>query len=210
MLTSLTLSTKDFTLSSNIGATLMQQQVKDEVGGRSYPVLYNYSELNLNVDLTYNINDYLSAGAYIRYDLGNRQVSDIVLRGNGNRTHINFNYNEIWGGPIIKGHYKDVFLGIGYGLISSRNDGFLGLTYENPGFFEGTSDGSTMLTTSSIAWLIQLGGQFKLSENLDLNIMVEYRVRYYDKADGEDIFDGYVVGTQNFTPMIGLSYDFDL
>ena len=68
VLSSILVSAKDFTVSSNIGATLMQQQIKDEVGGQSYPILFNYTELNLNLELRYNINDYLSAGAYYRYD----------------------------------------------------------------------------------------------------------------------------------------------
>ena len=38
---SITLTAKDFTVTSNIGTTMLQQQVKDAVGGRSYPVLYN-------------------------------------------------------------------------------------------------------------------------------------------------------------------------
>lgn len=210
ILASITLTAKDFTVTSNIGTTMLQQQVKDEVGGRSYPVLYNYTELNLNMEVRYNISEYLSAGAYVRYDFGNRQVSDGVLHGNGNRTHINFDYNESWVGPIVKGHYKDVFLGLGYGLLATRNDGFLGITYENPGFFQGSSVGNEVLTTSSIAWLVQLGGKFELSENLDLNLFLEYRVRYYDKVNDLKIKDGYVIGTQNITPMAGISYNFDL
>lgn len=59
---SITLTAKDFTVTSNIGTTMLQQQVKDEVGGRSYPVLYNYTELNLNMEVRYNITEYLSAG----------------------------------------------------------------------------------------------------------------------------------------------------
>ena len=207
---SITLTAKDFTVTSNIGTTMLQQQVKDEVGGRSYPVLYNYTELNLNMEVRYNISEYLSAGAYVRYDFGNRQVSDGVLRGSGSQSRINFDYNESWVGPIIKGHYKDVFLGLGYGLLATRNDGFLGITYENPGFFQGSSVGNEVLTTSSIAWLVQLGGKFDLIENLELNIMVEYRVRYYDKVNELNIKDDYVIGTQNITPMAGISYNFDL
>lgn len=204
LLASITLTAKDFTVSSNIGATLMQQQIKDEVGGQSNPVLFNYSEVNLNLEVSYNINEYLSAGAYYRYDFGNRQNSSIVHTRGGVDVYqtANADYIESWVGPIVKGHYKDVFLGLGYGLLATRNDSYIEIPDQNIG--------AEALTTSSIAWLVQIGGQFELSESLDLNIMVEYRVRYYDKLDGSDIVGGYVIGTQNFTPMIGVSYNFDL
>lgn len=70
--------------------------------------------------------------------------------------------------------------------------------------------GLKQFTASSIAWLVQLGGQFELSEDLYLNIMLEYRVRYYDKIEGSNINGKYVIGTQNITPMAGISYNFDL
>ncbi len=204
LIASLSLTAKDFTVTSNVGATMMQQQVKDEVGGMSYPVLYNFTELNLNLEVRYNINDYLSAGAYVRYDFGNRQESVIVIGRDGFEVFesVNADYNETWVGPIVKGHYKDVFLGLGYGLLATRNDDFVRIP--------SSAENIEKLTTSSIACLVQLGGQFELSESLDLNIMVEYRVRYYDKFEGTNLIDDYVIGTQNFTPMAGISYNFDL
>ncbi|MER3328625.1 MAG: hypothetical protein RIF34_03520, partial [Candidatus Kapaibacterium sp.] len=195
MLASITLTAKYFTVTTNAGVSLHQRQVKDEVGGKSYPVLSNNSEINLNFEVRYNINEYFSAGVYYRYDFGNIQSSYISLDGLGDQAHFDYNYNESWVGPIVKGHYKDVFLGLGYGLMASRSDMLGGIANEEYGLKQ--------FTASSIAWLVQLGGQFELSESLDLNIMVEYRVRYYDEIEESNINGKYVIGTQNITPMAG-------
>lgn len=202
ILASITLTAKDVTVTTFGGVSLHQRQVKEEVGGKSYPILSNNSEINLNFEVRYNINEYFSAGVYYRYDFGNIQSSYISLDGFGDQAHFDFNYNENWVGPIVKGHYKDVFLGLGYGLMASRSDMLGGIANEDYGLKQ--------FTASSIAWLVQLGGQFELSEDLYLNIMLEYRVRYYDKIEGSNINGKYVIGTQNITPMAGISYNFDL
>ncbi len=203
LLASISLTAKDFTVTTNGGLSMLQQQVKEEVGGQNFPTLYNYAEINMNMEMRYNLNKYVSAGAYIRYDFGNRQYasSPNSTEYSGITYIIDTDLEEFWFGPIIKGHYKNVFLGLGYGLSAKRVDNFLGLSNDD-GF-------GNSLTTNSIAWLIQLGGKFEINENLDFNIIMEYRVRYYDKVNGLNIRGDYVIGTQNITPMAGISYNFD-
>ena len=201
---SISLTAKDFTVTTSGGLSMLQQQVKEEVGGQNFPTLYNHTEINMNLEVRYKIYEFLSAGAYIRYDFGNRQYANSPHSSeySGITYIIDTDLDEVWLGPIVKGHYKNAFLGLGYGLSAKRVDNFLGLSNEE--------EFGNSLTTNYIAWLVQLGGKFDLIENLELNIMVEYRVRYYDKVNELNIKDDYIIGTQNFTPMAGISYNFDL
>lgn len=193
----------DFELMPSIGFNLTQQQIKEEVGGERNPKLFNYSAINLNLDVLYNLNEYLAVGLYSRFDYGNRQGSTVINQNNLQvREDKNYDYTEYWLGPKVRGSYKNLFAAVGYGILVGRDDGYLEVNNE--------AEESTPLNGSSLAWVVDLGGKFNIAENLNIIIMVEYRVRYYDTINDAALQGGNEIGTQDIVPLIGISYLFDL
>ncbi len=195
------LMANDFSVAAHMGFNLTQQQVKTEIGGANYPKSFNHGEVNFNLTAQYSVNEYLAVGGYLRYDSGNRTFSSVLretelLVINGK----NSDFNEMWIGPMITGSYKSMFLSFGYGLFANRDDNYISVT--------NLAGVSSPLNGSSFAWFTHLGGKYNLSKDFDIVILMEYRVRYYDKIDGDEINNNNKIGMQNITPMIGLEYQF--
>ncbi len=196
------LISKDYSVSSNIGATFRTADFKNEHNDSNIPILYKSTEQSYIVDISYNMNEYFSIGAYIRHDTGNRQYSFYLSQNEEDILKVfNTKYSENWFGPFIKGNYKNVFLVIGYGLPLTRNFE-LGIQDEKEIFVESTS--------SLNAILIQTGGKIELIENLYLTLLVELRTRRYDKISNFENNGTQYLKTENITPMVGISYNFDM
>ena len=156
---------------------------------------------------TYKVWEFIHLGWYFQYDNGNRenaQFSGFDSAGAAQVVNLQGGaYNEFWTGPLIRAQYKQAFLEVGYGLVGIRNDD----AREDLVNTNGSNEGS-LSTDPSVAWLIGLGAQVNICENLSLLVKAQYRVRYYNQRDGEELQNKAVHGTQNFTPLVGLSYKF--
>lgn len=184
-----------------------EQQIKTEIGGIKGELLTSDSELSLQAVGTYNVWRFISAGWYLQYDSGNRESAQFSgFDENGAAEVINLQggaYREVWSGPLIRAHYKQAFFEVAYGLLGTRKDDARIDLYNE----EGSNEGD-LTVDPSVAWMFGLGVQVSLFDDFLLMFKAQYRVRYYDSRDGEKLENEIVHGTQNFSPMIGLSYKF--
>ena len=146
----------------------------------------------------------MSAGIYFRYDNGTRKnalfngfTADGVTMVSD---QLGGDFSEVWVGPYIRGHYKNLFLSFGYGLIGSRTD------EGRPDVVSTNGSEESFSLDPSVAWMLNLGGLVPISEDLSVYFGIEYRARYYNQRGGENLVNDIVLGTQNFTPLIGVNY----
>ena len=185
--------------------THFEQQVKTEIGGVKGDLLAADTELGLQLLGTYKFWEYLHAGWYIQYNIGNREDGRFNgFDANGSPLIVSVqggSFSEFWIGPIIRGQYKKAFLELGYGFVGSREDeardDISNGTLSNQGNFS---------TDPSVAWIIGIGTQVDLSNNFSLLIKAQYRARYYNSRNGIALNNQTVLGTQDFSPLIGVSY----
>ncbi|HLF19374.1 MAG TPA: hypothetical protein VI704_01160, partial [Bacteroidota bacterium] len=148
-----------------------------------------------------------SAGLFLQFDRGNRLAAMFDGFNNEGRTitkdKVGGDFSEIWFGPLMRLHWKKLFAEGGYGMMGNRMD-------------EARTDlaSSTGDTTSSfsfhpaIALLAAIGAGVAITDNLDLIVRMEYRLRYYTKRGGNTLGNNIEHGTQNITPFVGISWKF--
>lgn len=187
--------------------THFEQQVKTEIGGIKGDLLAADTELSLQLVGMYNVWKFIHAGWYFQYDSGNRELAQFSgFDANGAAEVYNLQggaFNEFWTGPIVRAYYKQAFVDVAYGLFGTReDDARLGIANES-----GSNEGS-FTTDPAVAWMLGFGATVDICEHLALMFKAQYRVRYYDARDGEALENESVHGTQNFSPMLGISYRF--
>lgn len=182
-----------------------QQQVKAEVGQPRGDRLVNEFELGALLSGMYRVHEYLSVGAFVRIDRGERLLARFAGFDATGRTQVKDAlgglYTEFWVGPLLHSRWKQLSLEIGFAPIGVRND--MART-DLP-----SSTGDTEAAFSlhpTIAWLLSLGANVPLADHLELIVKVEYRPRYYSKRGGNPIVGDIEHGTQSVAPLIGLAW----
>jgi hypothetical protein len=190
-------------LDGALSLSRFEQQIKTEIGGERGERLVEAVEIGFQAITTYRVWGPLSVGAFLRYDTGTRNAARFS-RILDNRTvtdeGVGGAYDELWVGPLIRAQWRGLFAEFGYGAVGLRNDD---ARVDLP-----DTEGDTkaaLRTSSTVAYLLNLGGVLALTETLDLALRLEYRVRYYDRRD-HPLVDTLVHGTQNYTPFIGVSW----
>ena len=182
-----------------------QQQVKQEVGDPRGERLVHENELGFLISGRYFINDYLSAGLYLRIDLGKREAAlfdGFDPEGKTKVTNeLGGNYFELWFGPEVMFHWKQLFAEIGYGLVGIRDDDGRNDVPSNTGNTSGSFS-----TDPSIAWMLSIGGFIPVYEKLNVMLKIEYRLRYYNERGGNPLINNIDHGTQSISPIIGVTY----
>ncbi len=182
-----------------------QQQVKQEVGDPRGQRLVHENEFGLLVTGRYTLNDFLSAGLFLRTDFGKREAALFDGFDSEGRTvvknMVGGNYFELWFGPEIMLHYKQLFAEIGYGLIGTRNDDGRNDIPSNSGDISGSFS-----TSPTISWMFTLGGHIPIFNQLDVMIKIEYRLRYYDERNNEPLINNIDHGTMSISPIIGVTF----
>jgi len=180
-----------------------EQQVKSEIGGAKGELIVDDTNLSFLFAGGARLFKAISVGAFFRYDQGTRNNS--LFNGfdsNGQATIINTlggDYSETWIGPFVKLHYKQLFFSIGYGLFGQRTDD------GRPDVEASDSNLGDFSLDPSVAWVFNIGGNVPLTEKLGVYFGIEYRARYYNERGGVLLQDNIVFGTQNFTPLFGVS-----
>jgi hypothetical protein len=194
-------------LSAEAGLTFshFQQQVKQEVGDSRGQRIVHETEIGLHLAGAYQLADWLAAGLYLRFDTGLREAARFDgFDADGKTTvrdRVGGDYNELWVGPLLRGTWRFLQLDVGYGAYGIRFD-------------EGRSDlpsasGDTSASfrlSATIAWLVALGANFPIDDELDLSVRAEYRARYYFERAGEALLDEIHHGTQSVVPMIAVRW----
>jgi len=111
-------------------------------------------------------------------------------------------YQEVWLGPLLRVNWQTLFIEGGYGALGLRWDDARDDLPNTSGDTEGP-----LRTSPTVAWMLAAGGGVPLTEHLQLVLRVEYRVRYYDRRGGEELADAIVHGTQNLSPLFGVSWE---
>jgi hypothetical protein len=167
-----------------ITVSRFEQQVKSEVGGGVGEKLVEEFQFGFSASGVYSIVGGLSAGIFLRADIGERSVARFSLIDSTGKAvttgELGGSYSEFWAGPLVQYTWKQLFAELGFGVIGIRGD-------------DGRSDipSSTGDTTPSfrthptIAWMFGVGGNIPVLDNLDVVLKLEYRIRYYDKRGGE-------------------------
>ena len=93
------------------------------------------------------------------------------------------------------------FLDLGYGVIGIRNDKSRNDLISSSGNRTGS-----FTVNPKVAWFVAAGAKAILSNRLSLLVKAKYRIRYYDKKDGDPLINNIEHGTQNISPFIGLHY----
>jgi hypothetical protein len=200
-------SKSKYSLDGGLILSHFQQQVKQDVGDpRGERLVFEY-EIGLLLTGRYELNDYFSAGIFIRTDIGKREAAlfdGFDIEGKTKvKNQLGGNYTEVWFGPEVMFHWKQLFAEVGYGLVGIRSDEGRDDIPSNSGDTVGS-----FTTNPSISWLISIGGFVPLSDNLEILLKLEYRLRYYNKRGGEPLIDNIDLGTQSISPLIGVSWKF--
>ena len=182
-----------------------QQQVKQEIGGTTGERLVNETSFGVFLSGSYTILDWLSAGVYIRTDIGERNAARFAgfdsLGATQVTGEIGGNFSEFWTGPFVRASWKSLSAELGYGVIGLRSDDARSDLPSSSG-----DTASAFSTSPVVAWVVGLGANVPITENFDLFVKAEYRVRYYVERGSEDILTGVEHGTQSFAPIIGIGY----
>ncbi|MBI4417533.1 MAG: hypothetical protein HY563_02070 [Ignavibacteriales bacterium] len=199
---------RTWTVDGGLTFSHFQQQVKAEVGDPRGERLVNELQFGVMALGAWKIWDYASIGAFMQYDRGNRHAARFngFDPANGKTVtvdKIGGNYRELWAGPFVRVQWKNLFGEFGYGLFGFRDDE----ARTDLKSSAGDSTGSFSLNPS-IAWYAALGGAVALWDAWDLVIRMEYRLRYYNKREGNSFQSNIEHGTQNITPYIGLRWQF--
>lgn len=185
-----------------------QQQVKAEIGDERGERLVNELQVGVMALGSFRIWEFVSAGIFLQYDQGNRHAArfsgfDAATGKTVTADKIGGNYNEFWAGPVVRVQWKKLFGEFGYGLFGSRNDEARSDLKSSTGDSTGT-----LALLPSIAFYASLGGAIAIVDRLDLVVRMEYRLRYYNKREGNPFQAGIEHGTQNITPFIGVRLRF--
>ncbi len=190
-------------LVSNLTFDRFEQQVKQEVGGTKGQKLVEDNSLALHLSITYAPLEYISIGFFARGDIGTRSAGNFErFDGEGAALITDETggaYLEFWLGPLLAAHYKTFWFELGYAVLGVRSD-------DARADLQGTSgeEESPLQTSPTIAWLVALGAGLPVLDTLQINLRLEYRVRYYDSRGGNPLADKVVHGTQNLTPFFGV------
>ncbi|MBI4429337.1 MAG: hypothetical protein HY562_09495 [Ignavibacteriales bacterium] len=193
----------------DVGGTFstFQQQVKAEVGDPRGERLVNETQVGIMALASYALHEFVDAGLFLQFDRGHRLAARFEGFNSEGRTvtkdKIGGNYSEVWFGPLVRINWRNLFAEGGYGAFGSRSD-------------DARTDlaSSTRDTTSSfslhptIALLAALGAGVQITDDLDLIVRMEYRLRYYTMRGGNALKNNIEHGTQNITPFVGLTWKF--
>lgn len=185
--------------------THFEQQIKTEIGGTKGELLIADTEFTAQFIGLYRLSPIFSAGWYVQEDIGNRENAQFDSFDEKGATKVvnlqGGRFTEFWTGPIVRAQYSFAFAEVGYGLVGFRNDKARTAILNKDG--EANGD---FTTSPTVAWLGSVGFQGSLTEYLNLQVKLQYRVRYYNKKGGVELAQEAVHGTQNLTPMVGFSY----
>lgn len=198
---------KTWTIEGGITVSHFQQQVKRAVGEPRGQRLVNEFQLGGLIAGYYRIHDYISVGGFVRFDRGERFLANFSGFDANGKTQtadgIGGTYTEIWIGPLLQFHWKQLTFDAGFAPYGQRDDRARG---DIPNTNNST-EGSFSLHPS-IAWLFSLGGRFDIYENIDVMLKLEYRPRYYSARGGTALINDIEHGTQSIVPVIGMTYSF--
>jgi hypothetical protein len=198
-------STTFWRVEGGVTISHFQQQVKRAVGDVRGQRLVNEFHLGLALSGGYRIHEYIHAGMFVRADRGERYLARFNGFDAQGRTQtkdgIGGTYSELWIGLLLQLQWKQLSLDLGYAPYGSRLDNARGDIPND----DGITDGAFSLHPT-IAWLISLGGNFSLVDNLDAVIKIEYRPRYYSKRGGVTLLNDIEHGTQSIVPVFGIAY----
>lgn len=182
-----------------------EQQIKSEIGGARGERLVEESFFGLQVAGTWRVWGPIAAGWYAQLDSGTRNAGRFVGLDANNKTitegEVGGDFSEFWTGPLIRASWRGLFVELGYGVFGTRDDDARGDLVDEDG---GTSD--ALRTSPTVAWMIGLGGNIEIFDQIDVVLRAQYRVRYYDARGGTPLVDELVHGTQNFTPFFGIAW----
>jgi hypothetical protein len=180
-----------------------EQQVKKEVGGAKGDLLSDESNFSTVVTGGYKLSKYISVGAFMRYDTGKRfnaifngfnAQNETIVTGK-----IGGNFSEVWIGPMVRLHWKQLYFSSGYALFGSRVDDARSAVKSSSGATTGSFS-----THPRVALQFHFGGAIPITKKLDAFFALEYRIRYYDERGGNELVDDIILGTQNILPFAGL------
>ena len=192
-------------LEAGISLSMFQQQVKSEVGGETGDPLINENQFGFMLTGTYQVHKHIGLGLFLRTDIGVREAAkfrEIDAEGKAIvGSQLGGDYSEFWLGPVAKFSWRQVFLELGYAVIGRRTDD------GRPDILNASGNNSGTLTVNpSVAWMINLGGEFELTDKLLLQMRLEYRIRYYNERDGENLRNNIEHGTQSLVPIFGVAF----
>lgn len=194
-----------FRVEGNVVFSMFQQQVKSEIGAERGERLVYETEVGVGLGGTYGVLDVLSVGLFTRTWIGNRENSQFAGFDDEGRTvvqnQLGGSYAEFWFGPLIHLHWHQFFVDGGYALYGRRMDN------GRDDLPSTTGDNTSAFSTDpSFAWLISLGGELTVSENVSVVLRVDFCVRYYNKRGGEFLAGNINHGTQSLAPSIGVAW----
>lgn len=184
---------------------ILQEQAKNssgESGGRLFQSVNGAALLSGS----YKTIDWLDAGLFFMFETGVRSAAEFGgVNSSGvptTQTRSGGHYTMYWLGPMIRPHWRNLFLEIGYVALGLRDDN----AYPALISVGGTSKDS-FRTDPLRAWMFTLGMMTPLADRLNLTLKIEYRFLYYNRR-GDRLANDLVYGTQAIRPHIGLAFNF--
>lgn len=192
-------------LDSSLGLSNIQQQAKPQVGTPRGERLVEHTAFTLALTGTYRLHRHLAIGAFAELDLGVRRAGELVgFDVDGRATiapAVGGSYTELWTGLVARGHWRMLFLELGYAVFARRWDS----ARDDLPAADGSTDGA-FSPQATVRWLAAAGGTVRWRDSLDLVLRLEWRIRYYDERGGMPLMDGVVHGTQEYRPLVGIAW----
>ncbi|MEZ4398830.1 MAG: hypothetical protein R3B06_02335 [Kofleriaceae bacterium] len=192
-------------IDGSLGFTNIQQQAKVEVGAARGERLVEHTAVTVSGTGAYQLHRHLAAVAFVDVDAGTRRAGELAgFDAQGRATidpAVGGSFAEVWAGVGLRAQYKAAFLDVGYAAFARRWDG----GRDDLPNTAGATDGA-FAPILSVRWAAALGAAVRITDQLDLAVRLQWRIRYYDERGGAPLAGGVVHGTQEFRPLIGLAW----
>ena len=193
---------RSWRVDASVAFGIVQEQVKNSdgvSGGR----LFQSVNGALMVAGGYRVANWLDLGAFFMVEAGDRSAADF---GGVNSagipttlTRAGGSYTMFWIGPLLRAHWRNAFLEIGYVAYGIRDDDAY------PTLTSAGGTGYESFRSDPLrSWVFAPGMRTPLTEYLDLTLKVEYRFLYYNRR-GDRLANELFYGTQSIRPHIGIS-----
>ncbi len=196
---------KRLRLDAGLTFSRIEQQAKVEVGEVRGERLVEQSELGSLLAGAWRLWGPLSAGWYAQFDMGTRHAGKFAGFDAEGKTTLSDvtggDYWEFWTGPLLRGEFGPLFLELGYGLFGIRGDDARADLASSSG-----DTTSALRTMPTVAWIMSVGGAFRVAKTLDVVARLSWRIRYYDRRGGEALANDMVHGTMSFQPFFGVAW----
>ena len=150
---------------------------------------------------------WLEAGLYVAFDAGSGERTNYSRpAADGTATTVSRSagaYWELWTGLFVRGVWGPAFFEFGWSPLVLRGDDGRADLASTTGDTSGTFRGNPF-----IAFMLAAGARVPIAPNLELKLILQFRIRYLSARGGDSLEASQNFGQMHLWPYIGLGYRF--